>query len=75
MAQSNIQNVFLNELRKQKALTIIYTTNGFQLRGIVTAFDSFTIALQDDKKQHLLYKHTVSTIVPIKPITIELKHK
>ena len=48
----------------------IFLTNGFQFRGIVQGFDNFTIVLDSDGKQNLVYKHAVSTIVPSRPISI-----
>ena len=50
------------------ALTV-FLMNGFQLRGVVTGFDNFTVVVNSDGKQQLIYKHAISTIVPAKPIT------
>lgn len=65
---NNLQDIFLNGARKNKIPVIIYLTNGYQLRGNVAGFDSFTVILESDGKQLLIYKHAVSTITPQKPI-------
>ena len=65
---TNLQDIFLNGARKSKTPVIIYLTNGFQLRGYVKGFDSFTVVLDCDGKQMLIYKHAISTITPLKPI-------
>ena len=66
----NLQDVFLNQARKDKISVTIYLTNGFQFKGIIKGFDGFTIILDCDGKQNLVYKHAVSTIIPTKPISI-----
>ncbi|WP_426349363.1 RNA chaperone Hfq [Alloiococcus sp. CFN-8] len=65
---NNLQDIFLNNARKNRIPLTIYLTNGFQLRGTVKGFDSFTVVLDSDGKQMLIYKHAVSTITPVKPI-------
>jgi len=66
--QSNLQDIFLNNARKEKLLLTIHLLNGFQLKGIVSGFDNFTVILDCDNKQMLIYKHSISTITPTKPI-------
>ena len=66
--QSNLQDIFLNNARKEKLQLTIHLINGFQLKGIVKGFDNFTVILDCDNKQMLIYKHSISTITPIKPI-------
>ncbi|MCY6958230.1 RNA chaperone Hfq [Clostridium brassicae] len=65
---NNLQDLFLNNARKNKIPVIIYLTNGFQLKGNVKGFDNFTVILDNDGKQMMIYKHAVSTIIPSKPI-------
>lgn len=65
---NNLQDIFLNGARKNKIPVTIYLTNGFQIRGHVKGFDSFTVVLDVDGKQMLVYKHAISTITPLKPI-------
>lgn len=71
MTQStNLQNAFLNELRKNRVAVTVFLTNGFQLRGQIKAFDNFTVLLESDGQQHLIYKHAISTFVPAKQVTL-----
>ncbi|QUL98690.1 MAG: RNA chaperone Hfq [Candidatus Fermentithermobacillus carboniphilus] len=67
----NLQDSFLNQIRKENTLTTVYLINGFQLKGIVKGFDSFTVILDSDGKQMLIYKHAISTITPSKPVSFQ----
>lgn len=64
----NLQDVFLNQVRKEHIPITIFLVNGFQIKGLVKGFDNYTIVLDVDAKQQLVYKHAVSTISPIKAI-------
>ncbi|NLY76279.1 MAG: RNA chaperone Hfq [Firmicutes bacterium] len=64
----NLQDAFLNQVRKEGIAVTIYLVNGFQLRGAVKGFDNFTIILDSEGKQQMVYKHAVSTIIPARPI-------
>lgn len=66
----NLQDIFLNQTRKEHIAVTIYLTNGFQFKGMVKGFDSFTVILDSEGKQQLVYKHAISTIIPAKPINI-----
>lgn len=66
----NLQDIFLNQARKDKVTVTIYLTNGFQFKGRVRGFDNFTVVLDCDGKQNLVYKHAISTITPQRPIPI-----
>jgi RNA chaperone Hfq len=66
--QSNLQDIFLNNARRNRLQITIHLMNGFQLKGFVKGFDNFTVILECDNKQMLIYKHSISTITPIKPI-------
>ena len=66
----NLQDVFLNQARKDRIPVTIYLTNGFQFKGMVRGFDNYIVILDCDGKQNLVYKHAISTIIPIKPIPI-----
>ncbi|MFO7151758.1 MAG: RNA chaperone Hfq [Bacillota bacterium] len=68
-AQINIQDGFLNQIRKENIPVTIYLINGFQMKGYVRGFDNFTVVLDSDGKQLLIYKHAVSTIAPQKPVS------
>ena len=65
---NNLQDIFLNSARKNKIGVSIYLTNGFLLKGYVKGFDNFTIILDSEGKQMLVYKHAITTITPNKPI-------
>ncbi len=62
--QINIQDAFLNHVRKEGTIVTIFLTNGFQLRGKVKAFDNFTVVLDVNGAQQMVYKHAISTFVP-----------
>ena len=70
MKQLNLQDVFLNQARRERITVTIYLTNGFQFKGIVRGFDSFTVILDCEGRQNLVYKHAISTIIPSRPISI-----
>lgn len=70
MKSLNLQDVFLNSARKEHILVTVYLTNGFQFKGIIKGFDGFTVILDCDGRQNLVYKHAISTIIPVKPISI-----
>lgn len=67
----NLQDNYLNIARKEKTEITIYLMNGVPIKGRVLSFDNFTILIEVDKKQNLIYKHAVSTIMPIRPITYQ----
>ncbi|CEH30125.1 MULTISPECIES: RNA chaperone Hfq [Aneurinibacillus] len=66
----NIQDTFLNHLRKENVPVTIYLVNGFQLRGLVKAFDNFTVVIDTEGKQQLVYKHAISTFLPQRPVSL-----
>ena len=66
----NLQDVFLNQARKEKRPVTIYITNGFQFKGLVRGFDNYTVILDTDGKQNLIYKHAISTITPLRAVSI-----
>lgn len=68
--QSNLQDVFLNQLRKTKAPVTLFLVNGVKLQGIVTWFDNFSVLLRRDNHSQLVYKHAISTVMPINPIQL-----
>ncbi len=70
MKQLNLQDVFLNQARREKITVTIYLTNGFQFKGVVRGFDSFIVILDCEGRQNLVYKHAISTIIPSKTISI-----
>ncbi|MFW6281695.1 MAG: RNA chaperone Hfq [bacterium] len=62
--QINLQDNILNEVRKKKIPVTIFLINGYQLTGLVLGFDNFTVILQDEGKEQMVYKHAISTIIP-----------
>ncbi|WP_430785789.1 RNA chaperone Hfq [Virgibacillus flavescens] len=72
MAQTvNIQEQYLNQLRKDHISVTVFLINGFQLRGIIKAFDNFTVLLEADGKQQLIFKHAISTFSPVKNVSLD----
>ena len=64
----NLQDGFLNSVRRDKSPVTVFLVNGFQLRGVVRGFDSFVVLLDSEGKQQMIYKHAISTMVPIRPV-------
>ena len=64
----NLQDAILKEVRRDKVPVTLFLMNGFQLRGIITGFDSFVVVLVTDGKQQMIYKHAISTLAPIRPL-------
>ena len=67
----NLQDLFLNQARRERSQITMFLMNGFQLHGIVRGFDNFTVVLESDGKQQLIYKHAISTVVPPRPVPLE----
>ena len=66
----NLQDLFLNRSRSEKFPVTVFLMNGFQMRGVVKGFDSFTVVLDTEGKQQLIYKHAISTNVPPHPVDL-----
>jgi host factor-I protein len=64
----NLQDAILGEVRRDRVPVTLFLMNGFQLRGVVTGFDSFVVVLVTDGKQQMNYKHAISTLVPMKQL-------
>ncbi|MGI6548809.1 MAG: RNA chaperone Hfq [Syntrophomonadales bacterium] len=69
-SQLNMQDAFLNQIRREKIPVTIYLVNGFQIKGVIRGFDNFTAIVEQEGRQQMVYKHAISTIAPIKPISI-----
>ena len=67
----NLQDSFLNQARRERVSVTMFLMNGFQMHGVVKGFDGFTVVLDSDGKQQLIYKHAISTIVPPKPFNMD----
>jgi len=66
----NLQDTFLNNVRKNKTPLTIFLVNGVKLQGVVTWFDNFCVLLRRDGHSQLVYKHAISTIIPVHPIQL-----
>ena len=64
----NLQDAILKEVRREKVPVTLFLMNGFQLRGVITGFDSFVVVLVSDGKQQMIYKHAISTLAPIRAL-------
>ncbi|MCA3554912.1 MAG: RNA chaperone Hfq [Alphaproteobacteria bacterium] len=68
--QQNLQDTFLNHVRKQKIPVTVFLVNGVKLQGVITWFDNFCVLLRRDGMSQLVYKHAISTIMPGGPISL-----
>lgn len=68
--KQNLQDTFLNHVRKNKVPVTIFLVNGVKLQGAVTWFDSFCVLLKRDGQAQLVYKHAISTVMPSQPVTL-----
>lgn len=66
----NVQDVFLNYIRKNKTPVTVFLVNGVKLQGIVTWFDNFSVLLRRDGHSQLVYKHAISTVMPSVPVQL-----
>ncbi len=66
----NLQDVFLATARRTETPVTVFLVNGFQMRGTITGFDSFTVVLTAEGKQNLIYKHAISTISPARTVDL-----
>lgn len=70
MQKNNLQDIFLTRARKENTPLTVFLVNGFQLRGTITGFDCFVVILDSEGKQQIIYKHAISTIIPVRPISL-----
>ena len=68
--KANLQELFLLRARQERLPVTLFLMNGFQMRGIVTGYDPFVVVLDSDGRQQVIYKHAISTIVPIRPVEL-----
>ena len=66
----NLQDLFLNQTRKDRQSVTLFLMNGFQLRGVITGFDCFVVVLDSEGRQQVIYKHAISTIAPARNVTL-----
>ena len=70
MSMANLQDTFLNAARRDHMPLTVFLVNGFQIKGLVRGFDNFTVVIDTDGKQQLIYKSAISTIIPANPIRL-----
>ncbi len=68
--RQNLQDAFLNHVRKNKVSVTIFLVNGVKLQGVITWFDNFCVLLRRDGQSQLVYKHAISTVMPAQPIAL-----
>lgn len=66
----NLQDLFLNQVRKEAVPVTVYLVNGFQLKGVVKGFDNFTVVLDNEGRQMMIYKHAISTVSPSRAVNL-----
>ena len=69
----DLQEQFLAQARRERLGLTVFLMNGFQMRGVVTGYDQFTVVLECEGKQELVYKHAISTIIPARPAELILE--
>ena len=67
---NNLQEVFLTQLRREHRPVTVFLMNGFQMRGVISGFDAFSVVLSSDGRQMFIYKHAISTISPERPVAL-----
>lgn len=75
MKQANLQEIVLNGLRKNNTFVTIFLINGFQLKGLIKSYDNYTVLIESEGKQHLIYKHAISTYLPAKNVVLNPEEK
>lgn len=70
--QINLQDVFLNTIRKEHVEVTVFLTNGYQIKGVIKGYDNFVIMIETDGNQQVVYKHAVSTIRPMRSVQLKL---
>ncbi|MEN3033783.1 MAG: RNA chaperone Hfq [Aquificaceae bacterium] len=71
----NLQEAFLNSARKRRVKTTIYLVNGVRLQGRIKSFDIFTILIEEGRQQTLVYKHAITTVIPMERLEIEFEEE
>ena len=66
----NLQDIFLNQVRKERTTVTVFLTNGFRMTGVIKGFDSFAVIMETEGRQQFIYKHAISTISPEKRVNI-----
>ena len=66
MSGKNYQDLILNQVRKDSMPVTVFLTSGFQIRGVIKGFDNYVVVIESENKQQMVYKHAISTIIPLK---------
>ncbi|MBO4675992.1 MAG: RNA chaperone Hfq [Oscillospiraceae bacterium] len=69
----DLQEQFLDQARRERTGLTVFLMNGFQMRGVVTGYDDFTVVLDCEGKQELVYKHAISTMIPVRPAELVME--
>lgn len=69
----DLQEQFLDQARRERTGLTVFLMNGFQMRGVVTGYDDFTVVLECEGKQELVYKHAISTMIPVRPAELVME--
>ena len=67
---NNLQDIFLTQARRERRPVTLFLMNGYQLRGVITAFDPYVVVVTSEGRQQIIYKHAISTIVPERPVPL-----
>ena len=68
--KANLQEIVLLKVRRDRVPVTMFLMNGFQLRGTITGYDAFVVVLETEGKQQIIYKHAISTVVPVRPVEL-----
>ncbi len=69
----NLQDTFLNTCRKNKTSITVFLVNGFQIKGVVKGFDNYVVMIEGEGKQNLIYKHAISTVIPVENVKMVME--
>ena len=69
----DLQEQFLDQARRERTGLTVFLMNGFQMRGVVTGYDDFTVVLDCEGRQELVYKHAISTMIPVRPTELVME--
>ena len=69
--KANLQDIFLLRARRDRVPVTVFLMNGFQMRGVITGFDAFVVILDSEGRQQIIYKHAISTLVPLQPVRFQ----
>ena len=68
--KANLQDIFLLQAKRDKLPVTMFLMHGFQMRGVITGFDTFVVILDSEGRQQVIYKHAISTIAPVRPVDL-----